>query len=109
MVTRIGNEIPSSLDLLPLGQRFGNKEMLSTKMRPNEKYSHVTALVDHGKKPPKCVADPLADQIVTKLKGENFGRMAPQTLSRLLLDGTSPPTPILFYEEEVMRTGKFPP
>jgi len=77
MVQRIGGEIPSSLDLLPLGQRFGNADLLATKMRPNEKYSHVTALVDCGKKPAKCVSDPQADQIVTKLKGENFGRMAP--------------------------------
>lgn len=55
--SRTHGEIPSSLDLLPLGDRFGNKELMKTRMRPNEKYAHVTALVDHGRKEKKFVKD----------------------------------------------------
>lgn len=34
-------EIPSSLDLLPLGERFGDKNKARQAARPNAKFSHV--------------------------------------------------------------------
>lgn len=48
-------EIPSSLDLRPLGLRFGNKSMMSGKMKSNGRYDHVKSVVDHGKKESKTV------------------------------------------------------
>jgi len=48
-------EIPSSLDLLPLGERFGDKNKARQAARPNAKFSHVKSLVDHGRKEKKFV------------------------------------------------------
>ena len=82
----VRKEIPSSLDLLPLGHRFGDSRMMA-RARPNSKFEHVKAKTDHGKKPPKTVME-TDDRIrVTKLRGENFGRIAHNVLSRYIVEG----------------------
>jgi hypothetical protein len=43
-------KLPSSLDLLPLGERFGDKEMMKAKFKPNAKFNAIKARVDCGKK-----------------------------------------------------------
>lgn len=92
MVTRRG-EIPSSLDLLPLGERFGDKTILKCKMRPNQHFAHVKAVVDHGKRAPKAVTSSKDNIFVTKRKGENFGRMTPAVLEKYLMWSKGPMTP----------------
>ena len=78
-------EIPSSLDLRPLGQRFGDKLMMQ-KTRPKSKYTNVKSKTDTGIKPPKTVME--TDNLrVTKLKGENFGRIAHNVLSKYITEG----------------------
>lgn len=44
----IRKEIPSSLDLLPLGERFGDKNKARQRARPNVKFSHIKSSIDHG-------------------------------------------------------------
>ena len=46
-------EIPSSLDMLPLGERFGDKNKARMRARPNAKFSHIRSSIDHGKKEKK--------------------------------------------------------
>ena len=41
-------EIPSSLDLLPLGERFGDKNKARQRARPSTKFSHIKSSIDHG-------------------------------------------------------------
>jgi len=101
--------IPSSLDLLPLGERFGDKNILKCKMRPNERFEHVQAIVDHGKRPPKAVTTTDEGMFVTKRKGENFGRMTPAVLEKYLKNSKGPQTPKHLDSVQNLRTGKFPP
>jgi len=41
-------EIPSSLDMLPLGERFGDKNKARQRARPSAKFSHIRSSIDHG-------------------------------------------------------------
>lgn len=102
-------EIPSSLDLLPLGERFGDKNLLKVRMRPNTAFANVASKVNHGKKSvvAKAAAEP--DYTVSRRKGENFGRMTPQGLNKFLSDAKPSLKPIHDPLVEIMRTGKFPP
>jgi len=78
------------LDLLPLGERFGDKNKARMRARPNAKFIHVKSSIDHGKKEKKIGAlDPNDNSKLTRRKGENFGRIAPQTLSNYIADGHS--------------------
>ena len=82
-------EIPSSLDLLPLGERFGDKNKARMRARPNVKFSHIKSSIDHGKKEKKIGAlEASKDQNkLMRRKGENFGRMAPNTLAAYINEG----------------------
>ena len=82
-------EIPSSLDLLPLGERFGDKNKARMRARPNAKFSHIKSSIDHGKKEKKIgILDTNKDQNkLMRRKGENFGRIAPSTLATYITDG----------------------
>ena len=73
-------EIPSSLDLRPLGVRIGNKQS-SGKVKSNGRYDHVKSVVDHGKRESKTVMAAADTQKVVRMRGENFGRIAPATLA----------------------------
>ena len=107
MVSR--KPLPSSLDLLPIGQRVGDKDLLKCKMKPNERFSHIQAVVDHGKRPPKAVTTNDENMFVTKRKGENFGRMTPGVLERYLRYAKEPqPAPSLSLLDN-MRQGLYPP
>ena len=81
-------EIPSSLDMLPLGERFGDKNKARMRARPNGKFSHIRSSIDHGKKEKKVgVMDSTDQNRLMRRKGENFGRIAPQTLANYINDG----------------------
>lgn len=81
-------EIPSSLDLLPLGERFGDKNKARMRARPNAKFSHIRSSIDHGKKDKKSsVMDQSEQNRLLRRKGENFGRIAPVTLAKYIKDG----------------------
>ena len=86
MVSRIGKEIPSSLDLRPLGIRFGNLEKMQSMSRPNSKFEHIASKVDHGKKEKTTIADQEEFRVV-RMKGENYGRIAPKMLAKYILEG----------------------
>jgi len=53
MVSCRPKEIPSSLDLLPLGERCGDKNKVRMRARPNAKFSHIKSSIDHGMKEKK--------------------------------------------------------
>ena len=82
-------EIPSSLDLLPLGERFGDKNFARQRARPNTKFAHVKSSIDHGQKEKKYgVSDTSKEQNrLTRRKGENFGRIAPSVLASYIQEG----------------------
>ena len=86
MVSSIGNEIPSSLDLRPLGVRVGNMEKVAAMSKPNPKFAQVTSKVDHGKKEPKAIGDLDLNKVV-RMKGENYGRIAPKVMAQYILNG----------------------
>ena len=73
--------------MLPLGARFGNREAANARPKSSNKFNHVKPRVQCGKKEMKAsdLTDP--DQIVTKLKGELFGRMSPDVLAGFLKTG----------------------
>lgn len=81
-------EIPSSLDMLPLGERFGDKNKARMRARPSTKFAHITSSIDHGKKEKKASAMDTKDASrVIRRKGENFGRIAPATLANYIAEG----------------------
>ena len=83
-----GKEIPSSLDLLPLGERYGDKNKARMQVRPNAKFQHIRSSIDHGKKEKKVgMMDGAEGNKLIRRKGENFGRIAPQTLSNYINEG----------------------
>jgi len=57
--------IPSSLDLLPLGERFGDKELMKARHKPTLKFSKIKSKVDCGKKVFKASDFSDANEIVT--------------------------------------------
>jgi len=71
----------SALDLKPLAERFGNKSLINKKTPINPKYADVRSVVDHGVMTHK---ETLSDSLIAKKKGENFGRIKPQTLAKFL-------------------------
>ncbi len=82
------NFIPSSLDARPIAERYSNPAVQEAHRKPNTKYSYVKALVDHGKKEPKFAENRNdATQVVTKLRGELFSRIAPDAMARFLSEG----------------------
>lgn len=89
MVSYSKKEIPSSLDLLPLGVRYGDSKKAMARCQPNSKFSHIKSSIDHGKKEKKIgILDSSKDQNkLTRRKGENFGRIAPNTLANYITDG----------------------
>ena len=86
-MVKTGKEIPSSLDLLPLGYRFGDKAKAQVRVRPNSKYSHIKSSIDTNNKPNNTVMRADKDQRVVRLKGEHFGRIAPKTLATYIKQG----------------------
>lgn len=52
-------------------------------MPSNPKYAEVKSIVDHGVMTHKDV-ETLSDSLIAKKKGENFGRIRPQTLAKFL-------------------------
>lgn len=88
MVSYSKKEIPSSLDLLPLGERYGDKKKALMRCQPNSKFSHIKSSIDHGKKEKKIgLLDNKDQNKLTRRKGENFGRIAPNTLATYITDG----------------------
>ena len=78
----IKKEIPSSLDLLPLGERFGDKNFARQRARPSTKFAHIKSSIDHGQKEKRPGVNDAKDSTkLTRRKGENFGRIAPMTLA----------------------------
>ena len=76
------SEIKSSLDLRPMGIRVGSA--IDIKVKPNPRYAHCKAEVDYGQhRPPKV--DPT--KLVTKRRGELFGRIEPANLARFIGEG----------------------
>ena len=86
MVSSIGNEIPSSLDLRPLGVRVGNMERVAAMSKPNPKFAQVTSKIDHGKKEPKAIGEQDLNKVV-RMKGENFGRISAKVMAQYILNG----------------------
>ena len=82
-------EIPSSLDLLPLGERFGDKNLARKRARPNPRFQHVKSSIDTGKRPKKTMSDAGELARLAKMKGENYSRMAPQALAQKISLGDS--------------------
>jgi len=80
-------EIPSSLDLLPLGERYGDKNMARMRSRPNAKFSHIRSSIDHGKKDKKPTALESDQNRLMRRKGENFGRIAANILVKYITEG----------------------
>ena len=72
------------MDTLPIGYRFGDKSKAQVRVRPNSKYSHIKATIDTGNKPNNTVMKTEKDQRLVRLKGENFGRIAPKTLANYI-------------------------
>ena len=110
MVSR-RQEIPSSLDLLPLGERFGDKNKARMRARPNVKFSHIKSSIDHGKKEKKIgVLDTSKDQSkLVRRKGENFGRIAPNTLATYITEGRAArELSRKLNDIEILRKGQFP-
>ena len=101
-------EIPSSLDLLPLGERYGDKNKARMRAPPNSKFSHIKSMVDCGKKEKKFVC--IKDQgRLTKRNGENFGRIAPQTLANYIEEGRGHIQLSQNLDDiQILRTGQFP-
>jgi hypothetical protein len=99
-------EIKSSLDLLPMGIRFGNPNFAEIRVRPNSRYSHISCLVDYGQHRPKRL-DPT--KLVTKRKGELFGRIEPANLAKFISDGKLKEVVIpTLSEQQALRMGSFP-
>ena len=86
MVSSIGNEIPSSLDLRPLGVRIGNMEKLAAMSKPNPKFAQVTSKIDHGKKEQKQIGEHELNKVV-RMKGENYGRIASKVMAQYIFNG----------------------
>ena len=105
-----GKEIPSSLDLLPLGERYGDKNKARMQVRPNAKFQHIRSSIDHGKKEKKVgMMDRCDASKLIKRKGENFGRIQPQTLATYISKGhDSMPLSRELNDIQVLRNGKFP-
>lgn len=104
-------EIPSSLDLLPLGERFGDKNKARMRARPNAKFSHVKSSIDHGKKEKKVgeLENGKDKNKLMRRKGENFGRIAPSTLAAYITDGRAAAQLSRSLNDiQVLRTGHFP-
>lgn len=103
-------EIPSSLDLLPLGERYGDKNMARMRARPNAKFSHIRSAIDHGMKEKKPAAMDMSEQNrLMRRKGENFGRIAPLTLVKYIKDGQDAARLSQNLDDiQILRTGKFP-
>ena len=81
-------EIPSSLDLLPLGERYGDKNKARQRARPNAKFAHIKSSIDQGRKQKQFVVmDSKEQNRLVRRKGENFGRIAPQTLANYITEG----------------------
>ena len=104
-------EIPSSLDLLPLGERFGDKNKARMRARPNVKFSHIKSSIDHGKKDKKIAAlEATKDQNkLMRRKGENFGRIAPNTLAAYINEGrAAAQLSRKLNDIQILRKGHFP-
>jgi len=79
-------EIPSSLDLRPLSERYCRQQQ---RPQPSQKYSHILSIVDCGKKQSLLLESKVdSTQFITKLRGELFSRLAPDALAKFLRDGT---------------------
>ena len=89
MVSYSRKEIPSSLDMLPLGERFGDKNKARNRALPNAKFAHIKSAIDHGKKEKRQVVTPKDSARLIRRKGENFGRIAPSTLVNYISDGSA--------------------
>lgn len=108
MVSR-KKEIPSSLDLLPLGERFGDKNKARQRARPNDKFKHIKSSIDTGKKSLKALLDPKDQAKLTKMKGENYGRIAPQTLADYIEAGAKAERlDQRLNDIQVLRNGRYP-
>jgi len=103
-------EIPSSLDLLPLGERFGDRKKARVRALPNVKFSHIRSSIDHGQHVKKMgVLDATAENRLIRRKGENFGRIAPQTLANYITEGRASVRLNRELDDlQVLRWGQFP-
>ena len=103
-------EIPSSLDLLPLGERFGDKNKARSRAPPNAKFSHNKSSIDHGQIKKRLSQMEVKDvNVLTRRKGENFGRIAPQTLAHYINEGrTSEQLSRALDDVQVLRVGQYP-
>lgn len=72
----------SAFDKKPLGELYGNKQLINKRIPINPKYSDVKSMVDHGKSTRDV--ESLSDSLIAKKKGENFGRIQPKTLAQFL-------------------------
>ena len=79
-------EIPSSLDLRPLGVRLGDPEKAQSMCRPNPKFEHVQSRIDHGK---RVKVETEENFKVTRAKGEDFGRISTKVLAKYISGGKS--------------------
>ena len=73
----------TSLDTLPIGTLYGDKELMKKRFRPNPKFSHVQTKLDIGKKK-KEVVPVDCETLLSKRKGENFGRIRTSVLAMFL-------------------------
>jgi hypothetical protein len=74
-------EIKSSLDTRAMGICWGNPNFEAVKSKPAKKYEEMLCLVDHGQHRPKPI-DPT--KLVTRRRGEIFGRIEPANLARFI-------------------------
>lgn len=106
---RTYKEIPSSLDLLPMGARY--TDSLSLKLKPGQesKFAGIKSRTDSGLKEAKSVMRTDDTIRVTRLKGEYFGRIAHNVLSRYIEEGHSHQDPDMTLDPiKSLRTGPYP-
>ena len=101
-------EIPSSLDLRPLSSKYADRLNMSKKMLSASIYAQVKSKTDSGLKAPQTVME-TETICVTKLKGENFGRIAHNVLARYINEGANQqqPEPPLDAIQQ-LREGPYP-
>ena len=69
-------------DKRSIAQKYGNKELMKNKLKPNPKYKHIGNIVDTGKTIKNTSS--VSDNLVSKRKSELFKRIKGSTIIKLL-------------------------
>ena len=69
-------------DKRTIAQKYGNKELMDKKLKPNPKYKNVSKVIDTGSTINNVAF--ISDQLVSKRKSELFKRLKGSTIIKLL-------------------------